>query len=116
MIGLDGIARARQIGKKGTFGEDMRNSTLWVEKAQRPVGNFLGAGRLDGITRYYSYRTLNEYPLIVMVGTSEVETLAEFRGAPAQLLCTAGVVTFFTVLFRLDCWQRYRDNGAPRKR
>jgi hypothetical protein len=78
LVGLDGIARARYAGNRGTFGDDLRTSPLMREQKQHAVGTFFGPGFVDGIPRFCSYRTLQEYPLVVLVGTSQQEALASF--------------------------------------
>ncbi len=78
LAGLDGIARARYAAGQGTFGDDLRKTVLLQEQARRPVGSFVGNGAVDGVVRYLSYRTLQEYPLLVVVGTSQDEALASF--------------------------------------
>lgn len=70
LVGLDGITRARQVGTTGSFGEDMRGSTLFANLATSASGSFTSRGRLDGTRRFYSYRTLPRYPLVVAVATS----------------------------------------------
>jgi diguanylate cyclase (GGDEF)-like protein/PAS domain S-box-containing protein len=78
LVGLDGIVRARYARGHGTFGDDVRGLPLMSEQKKTPVGTFVGNGAVDGVPRYISYRTLPEYPLIVMVGTSQQEALAGF--------------------------------------
>jgi diguanylate cyclase (GGDEF)-like protein/PAS domain S-box-containing protein len=79
LVGLDGIARVRQVGTTSSYGQDMRSSTLFAELAKAPSGSFRSSGNLDGTRRFTSYRTVTEYPLIVSVGTSVEESLAESR-------------------------------------
>ncbi len=76
LIGRDGIALARHATGANSYGDDMRASTLFKELAERPRGTFTSVGRLDGIERLMSYRTMSRYPLVVMVGTSHEDTLA----------------------------------------
>jgi len=79
LIGLDGFSRARQSAHVASFGEDMRTSTLLAERIKARLGDFVGNGKLDGVRRLYSFRTMQRYPFIVLVGTSEAEALAHFR-------------------------------------
>src|ERR1700676_1061384 len=76
LVGLDAITRARRIGQELTFGEDMRESTLFAEHAKNSDGSFVSEGKLDGKQRLISYRSLVQYPLIVAVGTLQTEALA----------------------------------------
>ncbi len=70
LIGLDGISRARQSGSVQTFGNDMSTSSLMRARARLPNGNVETVGKIENISRYVSYRTLGEYPLMVAVGAS----------------------------------------------
>ena len=79
LVGLDGITRARRVGQVGSYGQDMRNSALFAQAAKSPAGDIFDASDIDGVSRFYSYRTLPQYPLIVAVGMSQAETLAAFR-------------------------------------
>jgi PAS domain S-box-containing protein len=79
LVGLDGIALARHTGGKTAFGDDMRKSTLMSELAARPSGNFRSSGSREGVVRLISYRTMERFPLAVMVGVSEDEALADVR-------------------------------------
>ena len=99
LIGLDGIVRARRAGQKSSFGEDMHDSKLFVEQAKSRNGSFLGAGIADGTVRFVSFRTLTQYPLIVMVGTSEAETLASFHERERRYYLTAGFASTMIVIF-----------------
>ena len=99
LVGLDGITRARQVGGRGTFGEDMRDSTLMAEQAKRKAGNFTSTGKLDATVRLVSYRTLPNYPLIVAVATSKSATLAQFRERARNYRIFAALATACIVLF-----------------
>lgn len=78
LAGLDGIVRARRVGSKLTFGEDYSKSSLMLEQAKTLVGDFVSRGGVDGHSRFFSYRTLPGYPLVVAVGAAQDEVLAGF--------------------------------------
>ena len=80
LLGRDGISRARRVGQQASSGENLKGGQMMAEQAARPAGEFRGPGRFDGVMRYYSFRTLTDYPLFVAVGVSEQDVL---RG-PAQ--------------------------------
>lgn len=79
LTGLDGFGRARRAGNKLTFGEDYSKSNLLLEQAKAPVGDFVSRGGVDGFVRFFSYRTVPEYPLVVAVGAAQEEVLADYR-------------------------------------
>ena len=77
LVGLDGISRARRAGHVANFGQQMSNTRLFKEQAKSANGNFLSRGSVEGIPHFISYRTLGDYPLVVAVGASQAEVLAE---------------------------------------
>ncbi len=76
LVGSDKKIRARSsYGRLGP-GQDISGSRLWRELEQTPVGLYRQTSVVDGITRYYAYRKLSEFPLIVAIGVS-VEDIAQ---------------------------------------
>jgi diguanylate cyclase (GGDEF)-like protein/PAS domain S-box-containing protein len=99
LVGLDGITHARRVGQELTFGEDMRESTLFAEQAKNSVGSFISTGKLDGKRRLISYRRLKQYPLIVAVGTSRNEALASFYQREHNYYVRTALFSLFVGLF-----------------
>lgn len=104
LFGLDGVSRARLAGQAASFGQDMSNSDLLRDQAKSGFGNLVTSGRLEGIPRYQSYRTIPGYPLVIAVGASRDEVLAKFRQTRenyywAALLFTAVIALFGVLLF-----------------
>src|SRR5258706_8682950 len=99
LVGLDGVSRALWIGNVTSVGTDMSKSSLLAEQAKNGIGNFISAGRVDGVPRYISFRTLAGYPLVVAVGTSQDEVLAEALGQQSQYFWAALLVSVFIILF-----------------
>jgi len=98
LVGLDGVSRIRRVGSASTFGQDMRASTLFAEQSKAPSGSFLSSGRLDGTQRFTSYRTLAQYPVIVSVGLSVTEALAEVSARERAYYAAALLASVFLVL------------------
>jgi PAS domain S-box-containing protein len=102
LVGLDGITRARRVGRQHSSGENVEGGRLLAEQATLPSGTIIAPGKLDGVKRIYSYRTLRDYPLLVTVGVSEQDVLLpssqrrlrNYLGAALLSL----VMGFFTVL------------------
>jgi PAS domain S-box-containing protein len=65
---------ARPVGQKGA--SDTLKSLL---KAGKRSGTYLARSGLDGIERTFSYRHIGDYPLLVIVGLSTEDYLAEWR-------------------------------------
>ena len=96
---LDGVSRARHAGQVSSFGNDMSRSSLLDQQARNGIGNFLSVGGLEGIRRYMSFRTLTDYPLIVLVGASESEVLADFYRKKNHAYALTTLVSAVIVLF-----------------
>ncbi len=80
LVGADGIVRAQRRGDRVVFGTDVRQSPLLARQRQQPSGHYLSTSADDGVRRFVSYRTLAEYPsLILAVGRAESDVLAEHR-------------------------------------
>jgi diguanylate cyclase (GGDEF)-like protein/PAS domain S-box-containing protein len=99
LVGLDGVSLARRASDHPTFGDDMHESTLMKHSRVAASGSFVGLGRMDGIPRYVSYRTLVDYPVVVAVGTSVDETLAEFTERARKYYLLAQIVSAALALF-----------------
>ena len=99
LVGLDAVTRARRVGPKNTFGEDMRASTLFAQHAKNSAGSFVSVGKLDGKQRIISYRSLLQYPLIVAVGTSQTEALASFYQREHNYYVRTALFSLFVAVF-----------------
>jgi two-component system, cell cycle sensor histidine kinase and response regulator CckA len=93
LVLTNGMTLARRRGDSISFGEDISRSQMMVEQRQRPIGNYVGPGGLDGQTRMFSYRTMRDYPVIVTVGTLENDALAAVRMRQQAYLWTAILLT-----------------------
>ena len=100
LVLTNGVSLARRRGDHISFGEDISQSELLTEQQQRPVGNFVGRGGLDGETRFFSYRTMRDYPVIVTVGTLESDALAAVR-ARSSVYQTAAIL--LSILIAAGC-------------
>lgn len=70
LVGTDKRIVARSgYGRLGP-GQDISGSRFWRELAQSPKGLYEQRSVVDGVTRYYAYRKLLEFPLIVAIGVS----------------------------------------------
>lgn len=99
LAGLDGIARARRMGDTLSTGQDMSKSSLLIERARAPEGNFFSKGVEEGIPRFMSYRTLPDYPLVVVVGTSAAVAFAAFHVRERYHYLWSSIATLFVILF-----------------
>lgn len=63
-----------------------------------PSGTFHRMSRLDGIERYYGWRQLPEYGLVVTVGQSVKDAQARYAGQRQMLVAIGGAVSLLLVL------------------
>ena len=123
LVGLDGIVRARRsntrsAGEDGA--QDMRGAPLLtLHLAQARDGKFRAISPIDGVARLYSYRSVEPYPLAVLVGASEAATLAKFEERRKLYLGTAGaasaVILAFAALVLFQISRAARVTGALRR-
>ena len=99
LVRSDGVALARRIGDHLAFGESRTESSLMRAVAAAPVGSFVTLGRQDGSARFQSYRKVEGYPLLVAVGTSVDETLAEFTARKQVYYLAAGGASLMLAAF-----------------
>jgi PAS domain S-box-containing protein len=79
LVGLDGIVRARQSGDDVSSGQNLASSRLLTELLPRmKAGEYVDTSTIDKVTRVFAYRAVREYPLALVVGTSERTALAPF--------------------------------------
>ncbi len=99
LSGYDGIIRARRSNQDLTVGQDLSGFETFRAMKGRRAGHFFATRTLDGVTRIFSYRVLDAYPLIVQVGVSQNATLAPYYRLRHQFVAWALLITALVVLF-----------------
>src|SRR5581483_1828298 len=96
IIGTDDFeVRARRGGDQSNIAwlRLPANSPLRIAFDKSPGGRFDAVSPIDHIRRSISYRTLPDYPLLVMVGFSNNEFLSAFRMRTLALLIAGIILT-----------------------
>ncbi|MFZ4479655.1 MAG: ATP-binding protein, partial [Rhodoferax sp.] len=94
LYGLDGVARARMVGRKEEFGVQAINSPMLARIAQGQLtGTFRNRSVVDGVDRLYSYRKLPHYPLAVLDGADMRYLLASHQHAEQALYLQAVILS-----------------------
>ena len=99
LIGTDGIIRARAPSEQRGVGYSVADAGLMRSFARNANGSFIGGSAIDGAKRIYSFRAVEGYPLIVAVGQSEHDALAEYvLGQRFHLVIACAVTVPFLVV------------------
>lgn len=98
LIGRDGILRVRQSGSKVSMGLDF-STHVANEFSRGDSGYYTEAGIVDGVERFFSYRALTDYPLIVAVGVAKDYALKEVNQRIQLYYKACGAVSLVIVLF-----------------
>ncbi|MFT5439339.1 MAG: PAS domain S-box-containing protein [Alphaproteobacteria bacterium] len=121
LVGTDKKIRARSsYGRLGP-GQDISGSRIWRELAQTRTGLYKQTSVVDGITRFYAYRKLAEYPLVVAIGVSLFdisEPVGRFRFISylmASLATLLIIVSYFFVINQLSNRMRLEADIEKRK-
>lgn len=99
LVGRDGIVRARRSGDNKEVGQDLSRSPLMENLARAEMGSYRSSSHADGLRRFYGYRAMRDYPLVVAVGVSEDAALAEYRERRVGYMAYAGGMTLVVLLF-----------------
>lgn len=79
LVGKDKFVRSRSsYGPRGP-GQDISGSQIWKRLEESPTGQYLQTSVVDDVTRYYAYREVPGFPLIVAIGLS----VDDFKAAHA---------------------------------
>lgn len=99
LISPNGITYARRTGSKESFGENISTSPLFGLVARNPVSNYLTNDALRGIPTYFSYRKLQQYPIIATVGSGQADVLADYQEREDREFTFGIVLTVLLLLF-----------------
>lgn len=101
VIGEDGITRARRTGSRISYGEDLNGRLVMDFHRRNPNGTYLGPSALDGIWRYFSHRTLTDYPIFVTAGVGRDDVLAPLEERHRYYVAGAITLTLLILAFAL---------------
>ncbi|MFD0669479.1 PAS domain S-box protein [Ramlibacter sp. MAHUQ-53] len=97
LLGSDGRSRARRTGSDYSFGDRLGdtqgNAPLRKEVANQAIGHAVADSPVDGVRRFYSWRSIENYGLTAMVGTSFAGVMQSVADRNARYRWTALAVT-----------------------
>lgn len=104
LVGQDGIVRARTSAKTTGIGMDIHSSGLFKQWPGHDHGAYQQLSSIDQVQRTVSFRAVEGYPLAVLMGVGEQETMADYyehRNAyftvatiMSLLVCLAGYLMY----------------------
>ena len=93
----DGKIIARAPLFEQSFGRDLSNSELFRYLRNGNAGTYKAVGIIDGLHRTYSYRVFDQFPLVMLVGSSDAEAARQknrsYLVAGAGLVCLLLLMT-----------------------
>jgi len=101
LISPQGITYARRTGNKESSGEDISKSPLFTHVAKKRVSNYFADDALHGIPTYFSYRQLDDYPVIATVGSSKKDILADYYERAEREYSFGIILSTLLVLFSI---------------
>jgi len=115
LVNDSGTMLVRRPFLESAVGMDISHGPLFDEyRSMGPFGTMVMESMLDGTVRMYSYRHLENYPLLVAVALSKDEILSEWRAQTMRtaLICTAlfGLLAIFATYLILQI--RVRQSTA----
>lgn len=115
----DGIMLARSPNVEGAIGRDIRLSDLFLEFERQPAGLTTIRSRFDGEERLFAYSQIGGLPLVLSIGLSKSDILADWwrraaavAGVVLVLLAFAG---FLLYLFGREFKKRLRAERSLMK-
>jgi diguanylate cyclase (GGDEF)-like protein/PAS domain S-box-containing protein len=93
LAGLDGIPRVMRQGDAYDVPDKWSSVGLFDGSTDVPSANIHMRATGDGLPRFVSYRALDEYPLMVAIGSLETEALAGFNRRADAYYASAAAAT-----------------------
>lgn len=87
----NGVILTRRPFNEDVIGTRIKNTVVTPQNfTVRPVGSFSARSGIDGVERLYSYRYLDSYPLVAVIGLSRDDVLTKWQ--TAMLVYAVGLV------------------------
>lgn len=102
LVGQDKYVRSRSTyGPRGP-GQNISKSQIWQRLEESPQGIYLQTSVVDNVTRYYAYREVPDFPLVVAIGYSVEDFKTSIKDSQFNHYSIASLMTLLiliTVMF-----------------
>jgi len=99
LYGLDGVARARRVGKQDSFGSTASSGPMFASISKgEEAGSVTMFSKVDGVERLYYFRKIPSYPLLVTAGLEMQELLGNHRSDRNALWLQATLATLLMLV------------------
>lgn len=99
LLGLDGVARARRVGEREEYGTAASDAPMLRRVA---VGEYQGGYQhlapIDGVERFYQYRKLMGFDLVLLAGIATQDVFAPYEEARKTIWQQALAMIALTLL------------------
>ena len=114
LLGQDGIVRSAAPENVARLGSDLSATTL-MAGAAAAQGTVRMAGTMDNIDRIYSWRRVDPYGLVVVVGLSSSDALVSYQRDMHGCIALGLLLTLMTLLVTVVLARNRRDTLHSRK-
>jgi PAS domain S-box-containing protein len=101
LIAPDGATFSRRTGSRESYGENISKSPLFGHIAAQPRGNYFAKDAIRGVPTYFSYRKMENYPIIATVGAAEKEILSAYHQRISRDYLATIIISALILLFSL---------------
>lgn len=108
LVGTDGIVRARSDDSAEAIGQPLTETAVFGRLKSKLNGTFAARSVRDHVERLYAYRTVKDYPLVVIVGQSSDEVFAAVETNYRQLVLLAAALTIWLAGITWLLWRYQR--------
>ena len=111
LAGLDGVIRGYGPVRPGVVGTDLSQSPEFAPALATPEGTLTAAAPWDRVTRIISFRRLEQYPLVVLVGYGDAKVFGQYWPMRDRAMEIGGAVTLI-ILCLGSVWIQQRLRSA----
>jgi len=115
LVGLDGVVRGYGPPRPELMGMDLSRAPGFRPTFSLPEGTFSAAAPWDQVTRIISFRRLEQYNLVVLVGYDNERIFRQYTPLRDRALGIAGAATLIIICFGA-VWIQQRLRSAASRR